>query len=221
MTKTIRLIDEKIRVIMMAIIIAISAPQMGCVSPFDRETAEQIPPGIEVDEELAKSNLEQTGASLRSVRDAQTMPDLQKNFEMLSATSATLSMTLKEVAARFESAVSAGQLELDMRNQRRTNGQIPDPHSTDAIQEVNLAGAVDSLLMCRNAYGSLSGKYRSKLMAMTQELGNNLTLEGRHAVTPEITALLEDQLQLRTLLTDVSAKSKAVIAELGAMNRSP
>ena len=207
----------------MATVLAVTvlAALSGCGDDAHRMASVQPAATISVDAAPAKEDLEHVGGALRDVRDAQTMHELQQRFDALTTAASALSSSLADIGARYEATVSAGQLELSMRKQPQSSDLSTDAHLLPTAPVGNLALAMDSLLMCRDAYTKVSGSYRAHLASMTQALGNDLSLTEKRNVDPTIATLLEDQLQLRSILTDVSAKSKAVIAEIDIVSSAP
>jgi hypothetical protein len=125
-----------------------------------------------------------------------------------------LASALAHIDGGFQATVDAGQRRLDdlvrpaamrtLRNQRRTCNQ----HDGD------LRMAMESLLLCKQALAITVVDYQAQLNALIKSLDGALSLPAIRAADPIIGQLLENESELRSVLIDVSAKSKAVSAAL-------
>jgi hypothetical protein len=159
------------------------------------------------DAAAAQKDVEEVGGALRELREARTAAEIQERYPMVRMAADALAESLIAVSAQFEATVAAGQQVLSTRAQAAPQAGRPPANG-------DLAMAVDSLLMCRIAYAQVSDAYREKLLQLTRALEADQSVSGVQAAAPTIAGLLEDQSQLRSILTDVSAKSKAVLAEI-------
>lgn len=197
-----------------------AALMWGCGDGQDRGIAHaETRRAVAVDVAPAKQDIDQIGGALRDLRDARSDVELQQRYPSVRLAANALAMSLSTVAAQYEATVAAGQSALSSNDQAD-----PGRPSARAAQrspaESDLALAMDSLLMCRSAYGQVSSAYQAQLLQLTRSLDRDHTRSGIQAATPTIAGLLEDQSELRSILTDISAKSKAVMTEI-AMTSGP
>jgi len=73
---------------------------------------------------------------------------------------------------------------------------------------------MESLLLCKQALAITVVDYQAQLNALIKSLDGALSLPAIRAADPIIGQLLENESELRSVLIDVSAKSKAVSAAL-------
>jgi hypothetical protein len=172
-----------------------------------------------VDVAPAKQDIEDLGGALRELRDARNDMEIQARYPSVHSAAEALAATLAAVATQYEATVTAGQDALSS-GIHQGSGQALAHQAQRSPADEDLALAMDSLLMCRPAYAQVSDSYRWQLLLVTRSLDLDHTLHGMQAVTPAIARLLEDQGELRSILTDVSAKSRAVMTEI-AMNPVP
>jgi hypothetical protein len=187
----------------------------GCGGGPERSSA-RADGAVAVDVAPAKQDLDQVGGTLRDLRVARSDAEIQERYRIVRAAADTLAASLSAVASQYEATVAAGQHALASHDNPATQRPLVQP-AQPAAAVADLAMAMDSLLMCRAAYAQVSGAYRDRLLLMTASLDRDHSLSGMQAVTPTITGLLEDQEELRSILTDVSAKSKAVLTEIAMM----
>ncbi len=193
----------------------------GCGASQARSTAPAAPgSAVAVDVAPVELDIDQVGGALRELRDARTQAEIQERYPQLRMAADALAASLSAVAAQYEATVAAGQQALSSSRDQGT-GRPPARQGERPPAVADLAMALDSLLMCRTAYDQVSSAYRSQLQQLTRALERDRTVDGMQAVAPAITGLLEDQGELRSVLTDVSAKSKAVRAEMAMVPRPP
>ncbi len=159
----------------------------------------------------AQQGIDAVGGALRELRAARTATEVQERYPPVRMAADALAASLSAVAARFEAAVAAGQRALSADDRVAARPSAPAQRSP---ADGDLAMALDSLLMCRTAYAQVSGAHRAQLQQLTRALDRDRTVDGMQAVTPTIAGLLEDQSELRSILTDIAAKSKAVMTEI-------
>jgi hypothetical protein len=171
-----------------------------------------IPPAIEASP--LKQDLDDLNGALQSLRDAGPGKDLPALYGAVRSDVERLLKAFVLVAERCEAVVAAGQRRLDAWSGQ---GEAPDPVAapgTSAVGRRDLALAVDSLLMCRSSYAMSCASYRTQIARVISTLDHRLALSTISAVTPAITTLLEGEAGVRSIVTDASAKSRAVIALL-------
>jgi hypothetical protein len=201
-------------VVALAMLIAVVL-MWGCGDGQERSVA-RAEVSSAVDVAPAKLDIDDLGGALRELRDARNDMEIQARYPSVRSAAEALAATLAAVAAQYEATVTAGQNALSAGIHQGSGQALAQRSPADA----DLALAMDSLLMCRPAYDQVSDSYRWQLLLVTRSLDRDHTLNGMQAVTPAISRLLEDQGELRSILTDVSAKSRAVMAEI-ALNPVP
>jgi len=171
-----------------------------------------VPPAIEA--RPLKQDLDDLNGALQSLRDAEVGRDLPALYDQVRSDVGRLLKAFVTIKARFEMVIAAGQRRLDDWSNQEETREAVEAHDANAIRRDDLAMAMDSLLLCRMSYGMACAGYRTQIAHVTGALDHRLDLSSIRSVTPAITALLEGEAEVHSIVTDVSAKSNAVIALL-------
>jgi hypothetical protein len=173
-----------------------------------------VPPAIETSQ--LRHDLDVLNGALQSLRDADAGTDLPALYGVVRSDVERLLKAFVLVGSRYEMIIAVGQRRLDSWSMQEEVHDPIDAHDASAIRNGDLTMAMESLLMCRTSYAMACTGYRSQLARVIGTLDHHLALSSIHAVTPAITTLVEGEAEVRSIVADVSAKSKAVIALLEA-----
>jgi hypothetical protein len=160
--------------------------------------------------------LDDLNGALQSLRDADPGRDLPTIYGVVRSDGERLLKAFAVVSARYEEVVAAGQRRLNAGSSQEQDADPAEEHDLRAQGQGDLAMAMESLLMCRMSYVMASASYRAQLARVMGTLDRHLDLSSIRTATPAITILLEDEAEVRSIVSDAAAKSRAVIALLDA-----
>jgi len=185
---------------------------VGCEgSGEDRSAAtSQANTTVAIDVSKSKQELDRVQASLKALRDGNDKADLKKLYDDLKTHASTLNSTLVDVRSAGDSAVSAGRSQATQWHQQADSFSDPGLRNASNKREGDLRQAVDELATSNGNFKIAYDSYKSQMNQLLTALDLDLSQQGLQSVKSISAKIVDDEPNLRTALSDVSAKSKAV-----------
>jgi hypothetical protein len=185
---------------------------VGCGdSGADRSAATiQANTTVTVDVTKSKQELDKVQNALKGMRDASDSANLKKLYADLKDHTAELDSSLSNVRSSADSAVAAGKSQASVWHQQADGFTDPGLRAASNKREGDLRQAVDDLETSGKTFKAASDSYKSQIGQLLTALDLDLSQQGVQSVKTVADKIVDDEPNLRSTLSDVSTKSKAV-----------